>query len=229
MIFARIALAVSSAPPVNPTFPGISGRVGPAAFILDFYNFALALGGLLAFIMILYAGIRYAASRGNPSSQSDAKDAITQALLGLLLLMGAYIILRTINPELVTLKLPVIERLNVPPPATGQADESGNCHPTCLSGSTHPVCRKNALNDVYMCCSGTITSGECVSVESCNDGPCEPKGGTCERDNSGEAWCRTPLDLQSCSSLNPNYLCGNPNFHPCTTSMMAGGGATCVK
>ncbi|MEK7608123.1 MAG: hypothetical protein AAB495_00905 [Patescibacteria group bacterium] len=133
IMFLSNTVIAASAPPVNPTFPGISGRVGPAAFILDFYNFALALGGLLAFIMILYAGIRYAASRGNPSSQSDAKDAITQALLGLLLLMGAYIILRTINPELVTLKLPVIERLNVPPPPTGPFLSGTGCQGTCAA------------------------------------------------------------------------------------------------
>jgi len=58
----------------------------------------------LAVGAIVWAGLKYAMAAGNPGTQSDARDQILQALLGLLLLFGAYVILYTINPNLVNLQ-----------------------------------------------------------------------------------------------------------------------------
>ena len=143
MFATLIAHAVEAAPLVNPNLPGITGAAGPIGIIQAFYNFSLMIGGLLAFIMILYAGIRYAASRGNPAGQSDAKDAITQALLGLLLLMGAYLILNTINPDLVNLRLPTLQGLTPPAPtAPASCPGSPGC-PEC-TGSNPPAYCQNS-------------------------------------------------------------------------------------
>jgi hypothetical protein len=84
---------------------------------VNVYNFALMLGGILAFGMIVFGAVKYTMSGGNPSGQSDARDVITQALLGLLLLMGAFIVLNLINPELT--------RLNLPLPGPVQAPKEG--------------------------------------------------------------------------------------------------------
>jgi hypothetical protein len=80
----------------------------PGAFVANFYQFALMIGGVLAFGVIVYGGVRYMASAGNPSGQSDAKEWVEAALLGLLLLVGAYFILNVINPQLLNLTLPVL-------------------------------------------------------------------------------------------------------------------------
>jgi len=53
------------------------------------------------------------ASAGNPSGQSDAKEWIEAALLGLLLLVGAYFVLNVINPQLTTLALPTLTPVNI--------------------------------------------------------------------------------------------------------------------
>ncbi|HEY5221277.1 MAG TPA: hypothetical protein VIJ29_04015 [Candidatus Paceibacterota bacterium] len=84
----------------------------PGAFIANFYQFALMIGGVLAFGVIIYGGVRYMASAGNPSGQSDAKEWIEGALLGLLLLVGAYFILDVVNPQLLNLKLPTLTSAN---------------------------------------------------------------------------------------------------------------------
>ena len=77
----------------------------------------------LAVGVIVWAGLRYTLAAGNPSTQSDAKDQILQAILGLILLFGAYLILYTINPNLVNLKLKTLDSVSVTAPAvTGWRD-----------------------------------------------------------------------------------------------------------
>jgi hypothetical protein len=70
------------------------------------------IGGVLAFGIIVYGGVKYMASAGNPSGQSDAKEWIEAALLGLLLLVGAYFVLHVVNPQLTTLGLPTLTPAN---------------------------------------------------------------------------------------------------------------------
>jgi hypothetical protein len=71
------------------------------------YRFALGICGIVALISIIIGAFRYASAGGNSSQVEDAKDQITQALLGLLLLLAAVVILHTINPDLVNLKLSI--------------------------------------------------------------------------------------------------------------------------
>lgn len=75
------------------------GSANPAGVVANAYQFALMIGGLMAFVMIVYGAVKYTAAGGNSSVQSDAKDRITQALLGLALLVGAAIVLSTISPR----------------------------------------------------------------------------------------------------------------------------------
>ena len=70
------------------------------------YNFALAIGGILAFVMLVIGGVRWLASAGAPAAIGTAKKQITTALLGLVLLLASYLILNTLNPELVLLRTP---------------------------------------------------------------------------------------------------------------------------
>jgi len=69
--------------------------------IFGFYTFALVIAGILAMGAIIYGAILYAISSGNTSRQSDAKEWITQAFLGLLLLLAANLLLGTINPAII--------------------------------------------------------------------------------------------------------------------------------
>lgn len=148
------ALADANTPIViNPNIPGsyatssVPVESGPGVFIANFYQFALMIGGLLAFGMIVWGGVKYAASRGNPSAESDAKDRIYGALIGLLLLAGVYIILFTINPNLLNLQLPTLQNVtitaspnsgsvgsNIAPPGVGCT--LGSARPSPVRGST---------------------------------------------------------------------------------------------
>ena len=103
----------------NPCSDPTSQGCSPGTYVNSFYQFALMIGGLLAFGAIVFGGVKYMASAGNPSSQSEAKEWIESALLGLLLLVGAYLILNTVNPNLTRLDLPTLQPVNISGPAGG--------------------------------------------------------------------------------------------------------------
>jgi len=88
-----------------------SGITDTASLVQQIYLIALGLVGVLALGMIIFGGLRYATSVGNPSAQTDARDIITQAIWGVVLLLCAYLILNTINPKLKELKSPEFEAL----------------------------------------------------------------------------------------------------------------------
>ncbi len=63
-------------------------------------KWAFRLAGVFAFIMIVYAGFQYLVSGGNTAQQKDAQERIVSAIIGIVLLFAFYIILYTINPDI---------------------------------------------------------------------------------------------------------------------------------
>ncbi|MDO8430011.1 MAG: hypothetical protein Q7S73_01425 [bacterium] len=101
-----------------PCDPNIAGgacptTATPAGYIARLYQFGLMIAGLVAFGSIIFGSVKYILSAGSITNQQDAKDQITQAILGLALLLGAYIVLYTINPDLVNLRNPNAEIINI--------------------------------------------------------------------------------------------------------------------
>lgn len=78
-------------------------------YISGIYQYGLLIGGILAAIVLMAGGLIWLTSGGDVSRVTNAKKIITGGLVGLLLLFGTYIILNTINPELVKKKAIVIE------------------------------------------------------------------------------------------------------------------------
>lgn len=82
--------------------------------IQNIFNLALLVSGILAFGAVIYGAFMYTFSAGNPGMQSDARDQILQAFLGLALLLGGYLILNTINPNLTNMTLSPIPAITPP-------------------------------------------------------------------------------------------------------------------
>ena len=70
------------------------------SLIKVFIDWALKFAGVFAFAMIVFAGFEYTTSGGNTSKQKDAQEKIIGAIVGIILLFSFYIILNTINPDI---------------------------------------------------------------------------------------------------------------------------------
>jgi len=91
----------------------IPRKENPAEFIRQIYIFLLSISGLLAFFAIIFGGVQRVIYAGNPEKIKDADEWIKSALWGLLLLFGAWVLLNTINPNLVKLELPRLQPAKV--------------------------------------------------------------------------------------------------------------------
>lgn len=115
----------------------------PAGYIARLYQFGLMIVGLFAFGGIVYGALKYILSAGSMADQSDAKDQITQAVLGLVLLLGSFLILYTINPEITNLRNPNLEVIQIKNIIkAGEANNSGEQKiPTGGAGSSDSLCK----------------------------------------------------------------------------------------
>lgn len=77
----------------------------------------IALGGALSILMAIIAGTKYVAAGISPDAKKNAKSDITNALIGLALILSSYLILNTINPNLVALNFS-LPNVILPPTAT---------------------------------------------------------------------------------------------------------------
>ena len=84
-------------------------------FIVGIYVYFSGVAGILATVMIMYGGVKYVISMGNPSRMGDAKDTIFSAVVGLVLVLGAYVLLNLINPNITQLEVPGLDLTPVTP------------------------------------------------------------------------------------------------------------------
>lgn len=70
------------------SLPNVTGNetVSLGGYLSNIYTLGVGLAGVLAVLMIVIGGIQYIGSGMSPSGKSDAKDRITNAIMGLLLL-----------------------------------------------------------------------------------------------------------------------------------------------
>jgi len=78
----------------NPSLPG---------YVNALYKAAISIAAFMAVVKIIFAGVKYMLS-DVVTSKEDAKKDIRGALIGLLIVIGAVLILNTINPQLKGLK-----------------------------------------------------------------------------------------------------------------------------
>lgn len=76
-------------------------------FIRSFLLLGTGLGGGIAFLLILYSGFQRIISAGNPEKLHEAKELMTAAISGLLLIIFSVFLLRLIGVDI--LQLPGLE------------------------------------------------------------------------------------------------------------------------
>lgn len=103
LLFTNFASAESFSTLSN--LPGLqAGSEAPTlgAFVNTIFKMAIGLGAVIAVLMIVIGGFQYL-STDMFQTKGAAKERITNSLLGLGLLLTSFLILQTINPDLVKL------------------------------------------------------------------------------------------------------------------------------
>lgn len=110
--------------PVNTDPIALTFAIGSTTSVKDLgdyinviYKFALGASVTFAIVMLMVGGLQYilAAQSGNVKA---AKERMTHALVGLVLLFGVYVMLFAVNPQLVSLQAPQLPMIR--PTATLQ-------------------------------------------------------------------------------------------------------------
>ncbi len=127
LVFIALPL-VGGAQEVNyPDFPG-TNPPGPntniAQFLQYLYRILLIVGTGIAIAVVIIAGFRYLTSAGDVGKMKDARNRLTFAVAGLLLLWGSALLLNTIDPNLTITTLNSLPNAPRPPQNTRNIPEN---------------------------------------------------------------------------------------------------------
>lgn len=152
------------------TIPGIPNGASVQVYLSGLYTFLISVVGIVAMGAIVIGGARYLTSAGNPSAIEDAKHTINSAIIGLLLAITSWVIIREINPDITVLKNPAM-------PWSAAGYSPGDSGPCCaLPGG---IGTKEAF---CSCADGTeqsydkISTALTLSLSPVNPPPSAPAG-----------------------------------------------------
>lgn len=106
-----------------------------AIYLSAFQKYLLGIGIILAAIMLVVGGFKYLISATGAKVQ-QSKEMIEDALIGLVLLLGCYVILANVNPNAVimsTLKVPYVKPDYMEPATGPMHDVPGNAQKTDIN------------------------------------------------------------------------------------------------
>jgi len=142
--------ALAQTPPrdftlLEGSLPGVGAESNINEYLPAAFNLTVGIALVLAFIFITIGGVTYATSDAL-SGKAQGRDYIENAVLGLLLIIGSYVILSTINPQILNFTIliarpePVITDSVVTP-----VIPSGACTSGCVSFPTPEITLKAGL------------------------------------------------------------------------------------
>lgn len=116
---------------------------GLPKYINTVYTYALGLGILIGVVTMMFSGFQWMFS-GIMSTAGAAKDRMIKAAMGLVILLGAHILLYTINPQLVQLKIPPIMAIR---PDVLDTTKTDKCDP--VEDSANAKCEQSLGAGAY--------------------------------------------------------------------------------
>ncbi|MEK7097629.1 MAG: pilin [Patescibacteria group bacterium] len=174
--------------------------------IKSIYKYAIGVVGILATIVMMIGGFMWLIAGGNQSKISEAQEWIKASLTGLVLALGSYMILATINPALVTFKKLDIKTIY----------ELGCCDN--LGGSVY----KNTCT-----ASGAWHSGTDYTYNSSTK-KCEKTTGAClTYDSNKTEFTGCSNKTSTTCSGSDNQFCGN--YTSCSNSKQSNGYYKCTS
>ena len=117
-----------------------------AEYIPLIFNYSMGFVGILAAVVLMFGGVMWLTAGGNQGQVGEAKEWIKAALTGLILALLSFLILNTINPDLIKLKMPTIKSPEPTAPTITTKDEAylqnvrqTNSNVSSLLKSTNPL------------------------------------------------------------------------------------------
>ncbi len=103
-LLVLIPLTAQAAAVDIPCRPSETGANGLFTCVNQLYKYALVICSIAAVIMIMIGGYMYIFSGGNEKRVGTAKSFISSSLIGIAVLLVGFVLLRQINPSLLTIK-----------------------------------------------------------------------------------------------------------------------------
>ena len=209
--FPALALAATYKYVPMETIPGFGNPTDFPSYVSAVYKFGLWTIGVSAMLMIVLGGYMYLVSAGNASQTGKAKGIIVDALVGLALALTSWLLLYTINPDLVS-----FQSLNS---AINDAAQVYNGTYPTITATMPANCKADEWKTVFENAAASTGVDKCLiqataAIESgCNQVPSRTQGG---RDCSvmqiaAQANCGTSCDEleanpQKAAECAANYL-----------------------
>ncbi len=112
--------------PTETEYPYVGETPGPTDvsygidnYVKYLFVFVISIIGILIFASLVYNGLRYMLSADNPEKRREAIAGILAAFGGAIFLFASYLILNTINPDLLDLTPDELAEIPYPPLAPG--------------------------------------------------------------------------------------------------------------
>jgi len=67
------------------------------------FSLSIRIGAMLAVFMFIWGGLHFITARDNPTSITKGREKMKNAVFGLLMLLSTFVVLNTINPELLNI------------------------------------------------------------------------------------------------------------------------------
>ncbi len=169
-----------------------------------FFKLAIGLAGVLAVVMLVVGGIQWMGSE-SVFGKVNAKEQITSALLGLLIALGSYALLNTINPDLLGKKGLNVDGVNI-----------------TLDPAVHGDLPHTPINGKY--CNGKYTSGASWESDTIEREKVIAEGITINKNNCtsvGERDCTSLTGLDVSKIIAFKKSCGS------NCSVVITGGTEC--
>lgn len=201
LLFAPIACSAALEYKLMEGIPGFAqanSSVDFPAYIMAIYKFGLWTIGLAALLMIMIGGFMYITSAGNNSQTGKAKGIITDAIAGLLLALVSYLLLYTINPDLV--KITPLENFGTGGGTGGSGGSgTGGGSFTCNDGKCTQI--DSAISNNSSGIDGNILKSIMVGGEGCDPAYSSDGKGSC-------GYSQALPDIRSwCGITDPDF-CG---------------------
>jgi hypothetical protein len=122
-----------------PGIDEIASSDGIANFLNQLYRICIGLGAVLAVLMIMRAGLEFMTSQGSVRSNEKARTHLSNAILGLVLLLSPVVVFSVINPEILDISFDFTD-LHTKSSAGGDgSDSSTSPTQSCGTGTVQAV------------------------------------------------------------------------------------------